>query len=31
MIISEFESSRGTTQINERRTRNKIEMKDATI
>ena len=31
MIVSEFESSRGTTQINQRRTRNKTEMEDATI
>jgi len=31
MIISEFESSIGTTRINQRRTRNKTEMEDATI
>jgi len=31
MIVSGFESSRGTTRINQRRTRNKTEMKDATI
>jgi len=31
MIVSEFESSRGTTRINHRWTQNKTEMEDATI
>jgi len=31
MIVSKFESLRGTTQINQRRTQNKTEMEDATI
>jgi len=31
MMVSEFESSRGTTRINKRRTQNKTEMEDATI
>jgi len=30
-IISEFESLRGTTRINKRRTRNKTKMEDVTI
>jgi len=29
MIVSEFEPSRGTTQINQRRTQNKTKMEDA--
>ena len=31
MIVSEFESSRGMTRINKRRTQNKTEMEDTTI
>jgi len=31
MIVSEFESSRGMTRINQRRMGNKTEIEDATI
>jgi len=31
MIVSEFKPSRGTTRINQRRTRHKTEMEDAII
>jgi len=31
MIVSEFEFSRGTTRINQRRTQNKTEIEYATI
>jgi len=30
-IVSKFESSKGTMKINQRRTRNKTKMEDATI